>query len=144
MARTKKNPKRRRRARRNPSGGFLPAVAGFLVLPILDGLAARASVAVSAPAIEDPPPGVGVTRADMQTMAVAGRGQLLDVGAAVVTWASLDRVKDPGWHSFLRGGMWGAIVSALIRPLATAYLVATQREPITRTNDQNPENVPAV
>lgn len=141
MARTKKkNPRRRRRSRRNPSGGFLPALGGFLAVPILDGLIARASVAVS-PAEPDPP---GIIKGSTEAMTVATRGQVLDVGAAVAAWASSDRVRDPGWHSFLRGGMWGAIVSAVLRPVVTAFALATARPVVARADDQNVDNIPVV
>ncbi len=106
---SRRNPRRRAR-RRNPSGGLLPAIGGFIGVPIATHLLAGLSARVV-------PPSNGAA-------GVNGRAQIADVGAAILAWAGRDRIKDPGWHSFATGGMWGSIVSAVLRPVVVAVLAA--------------------
>lgn len=101
---------RRRRTRRNPAGGFLPLFGGFLAVPIATHLLAGASTAVVA--------------ASNGAQGVNNRAQIFDVGAAVLAWAGKDRIKDPGYHAFVTGGMWGSIAAAVLRPVVLALLAA--------------------
>lgn len=101
--------RRARRARRNPAGGWLPAIGGFLAVPIATHMAVAASSRV-------------VPVAD--TRSLMNRTQIADVGTAVLAWAGRDRIKDPGWRSFVTGGMYASIIAAVFRPVAYAMIAA--------------------
>lgn len=122
--RRRRNPSRaRRRVRRNPAGGWLPAIGGFLAVPIATHLAVVASSRV-VPVTDD--------------RSLMNRTQVADVGAAVLSWAGRDRIRDPGWRSFVTGGMYASIIAAVLRPVAYAMIAArgsSAQLPVSYPND---------
>jgi hypothetical protein len=94
--------RKRTRRRANPAGGFWVGVMGFLVVPMAAYGVKKAANAVG-----------GITNCGTRMTASV----VVDAATGVSLWAARDAVRDPGWRSFMLGGVIVELVATVAGPV---------------------------